>query len=68
MSKILVFQKKKTIRRTFMSSPLGHLREHKFKHNFEDTLNLLCICGKTLKQHLITLSTNTISPIKEAPF
>ena len=51
-----------------MSSPLGHLRDHKFKHNFEDTLNLLCICGKTLKQHLITLSTITISPIKEAPF
>ena len=51
-----------------MSSPLGHLRDHKFKHNFQDTLNPPCICGETLKQHLITLSTITISPIKEAPF
>ena len=24
---------------------LSHLREHKFKHSFWDTLNLLCICG-----------------------
>ena len=23
---------------------LSHLREHKFKHSFQDTLNLLCIC------------------------
>ena len=24
---------------------LSHLREHKFKHSFQDTLNLLCSCG-----------------------
>ena len=24
---------------------LSHLREHKFKHSFEDSLNPLCICG-----------------------
>ena len=24
---------------------LSHLREHKFRHNFEDTLNLLCSCS-----------------------
>ena len=24
---------------------LSHLREHKFKHSFQDTLNPLCICG-----------------------
>ena len=23
----------------------SHLREHKFKHNFRDTLNLLCSCS-----------------------
>ena len=23
----------------------SHLREHKFKHNFQDTLNLLCSCS-----------------------
>ena len=23
---------------------LTHLREHKFKHGFQDTLNLLCTC------------------------
>ena len=50
-----------------MSSPLSHLRDHKFKHNFQDTLNPL-ICGKTMKQHLITFSTITISPMKEVSF
>ena len=25
---------------------LSHLREHKFKHSFQDTLNPLCSCGK----------------------
>ena len=24
---------------------LSHLREHKFRHSFQDTLNLLCNCG-----------------------
>ena len=24
---------------------LRHLREHKFKHSFQDTLNLFCSCG-----------------------
>ena len=51
-----------------MSSPLSHLRYHKFKHNFQDTLNLLCIYGKTLEQHFIFFSTITVSPMKEAPF
>ena len=23
----------------------SHLREHKFRHNFADTLNLLCLCS-----------------------
>ena len=51
-----------------MSTPLSHPCDHKFKHNFQDTLTLLCICGKTLKQHLIMFSTITISPMKKAPF
>ena len=51
-----------------MPSPLSHLRDHKFKRNFQDTLNLLFTCGKTLKQHLITFTIITISPTKEAPF
>ena len=25
---------------------LGHLREHKFKHSFQDSLNPICSCGK----------------------
>ena len=24
---------------------LSHLREHKFKHSFQDTLNPICLCG-----------------------
>ena len=66
MPRTLVLQKK-SIRRSFMSSPLSHLRDHKFKHNFQDRLNSL-ICGKTMKQHLITFSTITISPMKEVSF
>ena len=51
-----------------MSRPLNHLREHKFRQNFLDTLNPLFICVKTLKQHLVTFSTVTLSPTKEASF
>ena len=25
---------------------LSHLREHKFRHNFQDTLNPICSCGE----------------------
>ena len=49
-----------------MSSPLSHLRNHKFKDNFQNTLNPPCIYGKTLKQPLIIFPTITVSPMKEA--
>ena len=35
---------------------LSHLREHKFKHSFQTTLNLMCNCGKdieTTSQYLL---------------
>ena len=28
---------------------LSHLREHKFKHSFQDTLNPLCKCGQDME-------------------
>ena len=28
---------------------LSHLREHKFKHNFQDCLNPLCSCGNDIE-------------------
>ena len=28
---------------------LSHLREHKFKHSFQDTLNLICNCGEDIE-------------------
>ena len=28
---------------------LSHLREHKFKHGFQDTLNPLCSCGNDVE-------------------
>ena len=28
---------------------LGHLCEHKFKHNFQDTLNPICYCGEDIE-------------------
>ena len=30
---------------TILRLGLSHLREHKFKHSFQDTLNTLCSCG-----------------------
>ena len=32
-----------------MGVGLGHLREHKCKHSFQDTLNLICNCGKDIQ-------------------
>ena len=29
--------------------PLSHLREHKFKHGFHDTLNPICSCGNDIE-------------------
>ena len=28
---------------------LSHLREHKFKHSFQDTINPLCNCGQDIE-------------------
>ena len=28
---------------------LSHLREHKFKHSFQDTLNPICNCGEDIE-------------------
>ena len=28
---------------------LSHLREHKFRHNFQDTLNPICSCGDDIE-------------------
>ena len=28
---------------------LSHLREHKFKHSFQDTVNPLCNCGQDIE-------------------
>ena len=34
---------------TRLQVSLSHLREHKFCHNFRDSLNPLCDCGKVTK-------------------
>ena len=28
---------------------LSHLREYKFRHNFQDTLNSICSCGQNIE-------------------
>ena len=41
---------------------LSHLREHTFKHNFQDCLNLLCFCGNEIENsthHLLHCRTYT---------
>ena len=34
---------------TRLSLGLSHLREHKFRHNFQDTLNPICSCGDDIE-------------------
>ena len=36
---------------------ISHLREHKFKHDFQDCLNLICSCGLDIELRHIFLST-----------
>ena len=39
---------------------LGHLREHKFRHNFRDSLNPICNCGNVIEpaKHYFLHSSN----------
>ena len=34
---------------TILRVGLSHLREHKFKHSFQDTLNPICSCGEYIE-------------------
>ena len=34
---------------TWLRLGLSHLREHNFKHNFQDCLNSLCLCGNEIE-------------------
>ena len=34
---------------------LCHLREHKFKHSFQDTLNPICNCGEDIENTAQTI-------------
>ena len=34
---------------TRLRQRLSHLREHKFKHSFQDCLNLICFCGNDIE-------------------
>ena len=41
----------------YLSGPgLSHLREQKFKHSFQDTLNPICACGSDIEARVITSS------------
>ena len=42
---------------------LSHLREHKFRHNFADTVNLLCSCTLETEntEHFFLLCQNNLS-------
>ena len=47
---------------------LSHLREHKFKHSFQDCLNPLCFCGNEMKHLPSTYFTVLPTQTKEWPF
>ena len=48
---------------------VSHLREHKFRHNFQDSLDLLCNCSRHVETKIFTsFSTAQITQIKEKLF
>ena len=47
---------------------LGHLYEHKFKNDFQDTLNHFVLVAATMKIHITFSSTVPISSLKETLF
>ena len=53
---------------------LSHLREHKFRHNFQDIINLLCSCSLEIEsttlfflscQNLITPRTSLVNELRK---
>ena len=53
---------------------LNHLREHKFRYNFQDTINLLCSCSLEIEstshfflrcQNFITPRTNLMNELRK---
>ena len=44
---------------------LSHLREHKFKHNFQEPLNSLCNCGHGIESQPIFFSNVHYSLMKD---
>ena len=44
---------------------LSPLREHKFKHNFQESLNTLCNCDDVLNPQTILFSTVDYLPVKD---
>ena len=42
---------------TRLKLDLSHLRDHKFKHNFQDSLSPICNCGTAVEKLLTTFFT-----------
>ena len=49
---------------TSLGVGLSHFREHKFRHNFQDTINQLCFCSLEIEStsHLFLRCQNFITP------
>ena len=45
----------------------SHLKEHKFKHNFQDSIDPMCSCSSCLKQRFIFFSIAQILILKDKP-
>ena len=59
---------------TILRVGLSHLREHKFRHNFQDTINLLCSCSLEIElishfflrcQNFTTPRTNLMNELRK---
>ena len=56
---------------TWLRLGLSHLREHNFKHNFQDCLNSLCLCGNEIETsthyllHCPTYTNEILTPLNK---
>ena len=52
---------------TRLRTGFSHLKEHKFKHNFQDSIDPMCSCSSCLKQRFIFFSIAQILILKDKP-
>ena len=47
---------------------ISHLKEHKFRHSFQDSIDPMCSCGSGIEKTINFFSIVQISIINDKPF